>query len=336
MICKINYSINSFASVIHFNVTVKISIIISWFIYFYPLDFAGIDNIQAIGVILLAWFGISVLAIVLIPQWLPLWNIIAVLALAMPLWSIFWQALILKTWCKNCLAVQAAVICCAVTVIAGGNLGFEAITWRPVAAIPSLFLITVYALHTAFEYYKTAIHPPLDSSVLRMMSNPQLRDHIINMGEKTETHGFPELWTLNPEGKNKVFIALSLRCPHCKDIFSRILEAQRKGRLSQYNITFAINGTGQDRTIAEVLVATSMQKGAQAALELLAQWFDNQNHKVFSRLASSLLPMDGVKEVLDTMDNIAEKINITELPYVVLDGHAIAPSVFWADVELKN
>lgn len=32
-----------------------------WFCYFYPLDFAGIDNIQAIGVILLAWFGISAL-----------------------------------------------------------------------------------------------------------------------------------------------------------------------------------------------------------------------------------------------------------------------------------
>ena len=194
----------------------------------------------------------------------------------------------------------------------------------------------MYALHIAFEYYKTAIHPPLDSSVLRMMSNPQLRDHIINMGEPAETDGFPELWTLNPEGKSRVFIALSLRCSHCRNIFSRILEDQRKGRLLQYHITFAINGTGQDRIIAEVLAATAIQKGSQAALELLAQWYDNQNPKTFKRLASNILPTDGVKEVLETMDSMAQKMNITELPYVILDGHAIAPSVFWADVELKN
>ena len=117
---------------------------------------------------------------------------------------------------------------------------------------------------------------------------------------------------------------------------SRILEDQRKGRLSQYHSTFALNSMGQDKAIAEVLAATSVQKGSPAALELLAQWFDNHNSKTFNRLASNLLPTDGVKEALDTMDNIAEKLNIKELPFVVMDGHAIAPSVFWADVELNN
>lgn len=290
----------------------------------------------SLSVIGMAWFGISALAIVLIPQWLPLWNIIAVLALAMPLWSIFWQAAVLKAWCKNCIAVQAAVICCAATVIAGGNLGFDSVTWRSAAAIPSLFIITVHVLHIAFEYYKKAIHPPLDISVLKMMSNPQLRNQIVEMGEKVEADGFPELWTLNPGGKTKVFIALGLRCSHCKNMFSRILEDQRKGRLSQYHITFALNSMGQDKAIAEVLAATSVQKGSPAALELLAQWFDNHNSKTFNRLASNLLPTDGVKEALDTMDNIAEKLNIKELPFVVMDGHEIAPSVFWADVELNN
>ena len=32
-----------------------------WITYFYPLDFAGIGNIEAIGVILLGWFGLSAL-----------------------------------------------------------------------------------------------------------------------------------------------------------------------------------------------------------------------------------------------------------------------------------
>ena len=32
-----------------------------WFTYFYPLDFAGIGNIEAISVIVLAWVGLSAL-----------------------------------------------------------------------------------------------------------------------------------------------------------------------------------------------------------------------------------------------------------------------------------
>ena len=290
----------------------------------------------SLSVIGMAWFGISVLTIALIPQWLPLWNLIAVIALAMPLWSILWQAFIIKAWCRNCLAVQAAVICCATTVIAGEGLNPDLINWRPAVALPSLFLIAAYALNMAFEYYKSAKHPPQDIAVLNMMSNPQLRDHIINMGKKVDTSGIPELWALNPDGENKVFIALSLRCQHCKNMFAKILEAQRKGRLSRYHITFAVNGTGQDKSVVEVLAATSVLNGSPAALELLAQWYDHQNPKAFKRLASKILPMDGIMETLDTIDNNVTEINVTELPFVALNGHAIAPVVFWADVELKN
>jgi hypothetical protein len=181
-----------------------------------------------------------------------------------------------------------------------------------------------------------AKHPPFDSSVLKMMHNPQLRSHILDMGQKVEMEGFPGIWSLNPNGKEKVFIALSLRCPHCKDMFSRILQHQRKGELSHYHMTFAINGAGQDRKVVEVLAATAMQKGPEAALELLAQWYDNRNHKMFGRLASRGLSMDGVNEVLDTMDDKAKKMNIEALPFVALNGREIAPVVFWADVELKN
>lgn len=290
----------------------------------------------SLSVIGMAWFGISIFTIVLVPQWLPLWNLIAVVALAMPLWSILWQAVVLKVWCRNCLAVQAAIVCCAVTVIVGGGLSVETVTWRSVAALPSAFLMAVYALDIVFRYYKTAVHPPLDISILRMMSNPQLREHIISMGNKVETEGFPELWTLNPKGKNQVFIALSLRCAHCKDMFSRILEAQRKGRLAEYHITFALNGAGGDRIVTEVLAATAMHKSPEAALELLAQWYDNQNPKAFGRLASKGLPMDGVAEMFDAMDKKTKTMNIQALPFVALNGKEIAPAVFWADVELKN
>ena len=79
-----------------------------------------------------------------------------------------------------------------------------------------------------------------------------------------------------------------------------------------------------------------MQKGSEAALELLAQWYDNQNPKKFGRLASRELTMDGVNEVLDTIDDKAKKMNIEALPFVALNGREIASIVFWADVELKN
>ena len=290
----------------------------------------------SLSVIGMAWFGTSVLTIVLIPQWLPLWSLIALIALAMPLWSILWQAVVIKAWCRNCLAVQAAIICSAATIIVGGDFGLNAVTWRSAVAVPSVFLMAVYALDIVFEQYKRVKHPPFDITVLKLMHNPQLREQILSMGQKVETDGFPELWTLNPDGKDKVFIALSLRCAHCKEMFSRILEAQRKGRLSQYHIIFALNAPGQDRVVLEVLAAVAMQKGTPAALDLLAQWYDNTNPGMFRRIASKGLPVDEVNGVLEKIGAEAEKMNIAQLPFVALNGQEIAPIVFWADVELKN
>lgn len=290
----------------------------------------------SLSVIGMAWFGTSILTVVLVPEWLPFWSLIAVLALVMPVWSILWQATVIKAWCRNCLAVQAAIVCGAVTVIAGGDLNLDTITWRPVVALPSAFLISLFALDIVFSYYKAVVHPPIDFSILKMMSNPQLRDHIVSMGNKVETEGFPELWSLNPNGKNQVFIALSLRCAHCKDMFSRILEAQRKGRLMEYHITFALSGVGGDRIVIEVLAAAAMHKGPDVALELLWEWYDKQNTKAFVKLASKGLPMDGVAEMFDTMDKKTKLMNIQALPFVALNGREIVPAVFWADVELKN
>ncbi|MBQ6573258.1 MAG: hypothetical protein IIX41_02940 [Bacteroidales bacterium] len=290
----------------------------------------------SLSVIGMAWFGISAFTAVLMPQWLPFWSLMAVLALAMPLWSIIWQAFVLKAWCRNCLAVQVATVCCAVTAMAGGCLAPCDIQWNQAAALLSLFVMAVYFLDIAFRYYKQAKHPPLDSSILRMMYNPQLRDRIIDMGQNVDTTGFPGLWSLNPDGASQVFIALSLRCGHCRELFSRILQEQRRGRLSKYHFKFAVSGTGRDRTVVEVLAAVALQEGSPAALELLAQWYDRGNPGMFERLASKGIPMDGVKEMLDAMDKEVEKMNVQALPFVVLDGHEIAQAVFWADVELKN
>jgi TPR repeat protein len=146
----------------------------------------------------------------------------------MPLWSIFWQAAVLKAWCKNCIAVQAAVICCAATVIAGGNLGFDSVTWRSAAAIPSLFIITVHVLPIAFEYYKKAI------AVSEALSGKGHFTAMSNLGaiyaEKTDSEedgaiAFELLRSASESGEAVPLLNLALCYEHGKGCAKDILTA---------------------------------------------------------------------------------------------------------------
>ena len=46
--------------------------------------------------------------------------------------------------------------------------------------------------------------------------------------------------------------------------------------------------------------------------------------------------MEGVSEVLADMSSVVRPMNIKGLPYMLLNGHEIDRSVFWAKIELEK
>ena len=290
----------------------------------------------SLSVIGMAYFGVSLLPALFVPSWMPLWSWIAVLALVMPVWSISHQAFVLHAWCKNCLVVQAMVILSGLVVL-GSGLPMEGVfRLQSLVALLSLYLLAVYGLDKVFKYYKVAQHPPMDGTVLRLMYNPVLREEILRSGQMADTSAVPNLWVMNPEGKQELFIAISLHCVHCKEQFFKLYKAVEKGELKDYRIKLAISQSPQDKKVIDGLASTALHQGSQAAMKLLAGWYEEQNRKLFLRTLKRDLPMEGVRETLEQMNQAVKDMKVENLPFVALGGYEITPTVFWAKVEWEK
>ena len=289
----------------------------------------------SLSVIGMAYFGISLLPVLFVPSWMPVWSWIAVLALVMPVWSISHQAFVLHAWCKNCLVVQAAVVVSGLIVLCNGISAEGVFSIQSLVALPSLYLLATYLLDIVFEHYKVVKHPPMDGTVLRLMHNPMLRQEILHSGRKVDVSNVPDVWVMNPEGKEDLFLALSLQCAHCKELFFKIYKAMQKGELKNYRIKIAISPSPQEAKVIEALAATAIHESMEKAMELLATWYETQNRKLFLLSVKKNLPMEGVKKSLEKTNDTVGALGIEGLPFVALDGYEITPTIFWAKVELE-
>ena len=203
------------------------------------------------------------------------------------------------------------------------------------ADISSLYLLATYLLDIVFEHYKVVKHPPMDGTVLRLMHNPMLRQEILHSGRKVDVSNVPDVWVMNPEGKEDLFLALSLQCAHCKELFFKIYKAMQKGELKNYRIKIAISPSPQEAKVIEALAATAIHESMEKAMELLATWYETQNRKLFLLSVKKNLPMEGVKKSLEKTNDTVGALGIEGLPFVALDGYEITPTIFWAKVELE-
>lgn len=289
----------------------------------------------SLSVIGLAYFGVSLFPALFVPAWMPLWSWIAVLALAMPLWSICYQAFVVHAWCKNCLVVQLMVLLSGVVVMCNG-LSLEGVfRLQPLIVLPSLYVLAVYGLDHVFWLYQTVKQPPMDYTVLRLMRAPVLRDEILRSGRVADTSHVPDLWVMNPEAEQELFLAISLRCSHCKEQFFKLYKEVEKGGLKDYRIKLALSQPAVDKKMVEALAATALHKGREAALKLLAYWYEEQNQKLFMRKVDKNLPMEGVREQLECMNQALRVLEVTNLPFVALNGYEVTPTIFWAKKELE-
>ena len=290
----------------------------------------------SLSVIGIAYFGISLIPTLFVPSWMPAWNWIAAAALIMPVWSISHQAFVLHAWCRNCLIVQLMVVLSALIVFIRGDFSMESLSARSLVALPTLYLLSAYLLKMAFELYKIVKDPPMDKAILKLMHDPAVRKEILTMGDYVDTSAIPDLWVVNPDAENELFMALSLSCGHCKEEFSKIYRAYSRGELNDYRIKLVISQKPEDKEVIDLLASAALHENPARAFELLARWYDDRNRKTFLRAEGKGQKMEGVSEILADMSSVVRPLNISGLPYMLLNGHKIDRSILWAKIELEK
>lgn len=290
----------------------------------------------SLSVIGLAYFGVSLLPALFVPSWMPLWSWIAVLSVLMPVWSIYNQAFVLHAWCKNCLVVMASVLLTAAVILVDGLPTEGVFQLQPLVALPSLYLLATYLLDKVFLYYKVAEHPPMDGTVLRLMHKEMLRNEILSSGREVDTSTVPDVWVVNKDAKEEVFLVLSLHCVHCKELFFKLYKELEKGNLNNYRIKLALNTAPAERKIINALASIGMHQDGRAALKLLAEWYEEQNMKLFMLKIKKNLPMEGVNDKLEEISEAIRIMGVKGLPFMALNGYEVTPTIFWAKRELEQ
>lgn len=290
----------------------------------------------SLSVIGVAYFSVSLLPVIFVPSWMPLWSWIAVLAVAMPVWSIGNQAFVQHAWCKNCLAVMACVLLSAGVIAVDGLPTKGVFEWQPLVAIPSLYLMATYLLDKVFTHYQLAMHPPMDGTVLRLMHRKELRQEILQAGRKVETSTVPDVWVANGNAPEELFVILGMHCAHCKELFGKVYNELEKGNLKNYRIKLVLNPAPSDRKMVEALASIGIHQGGKVAMRMLAEWYETRNRKLFMLKLKKEQPMEGVVEMLEKTNDAVGAMGVKELPFVALNGHEVTPTIFWAKKELEQ
>ncbi len=118
-------------------------------------SFMGIFKWSEVG---LAYFSISLLALLLFPSTLPALAAINILCLPYTVWSILYQKFKAKVWCTLCVCVQATLWLLFVSYLAGGVIArilpFTPSFWINFAVLAACYIATllgINALDTALS-----------------------------------------------------------------------------------------------------------------------------------------------------------------------------------------
>ena len=228
------------------------------------------------------------------------------------------------------------VVLSALIVFFRGDFSVQQLSAQSLVALPTLYLLSAYLLKTVFDYYKIVKDPPLDSTILKLMHDPAIRKEILTKGDYVDTGAIPDLWVVNPDAKNELFMAMSLSCGHCREEFGKIYRAYSRGELKDYRIKLVISQKPEDKKVIDVLASVALNENPAKAFELLARWYVERKPKAFLSSEGKGQKIEGVSEVLADMSSVVRPMNIKGLPYMLLNGHEIDRSVFWAKIELEK
>ena len=290
----------------------------------------------SLSVVGMAYFAVSLLPTLFVPAWLPLWRWIALIALVMPLWSVCYQAFVVKAWCKNCLLVQVQVCASALVVgVAGGDWkSIVPLTW---VALPAIYLGALLLLDRVVWLYQQVAQPKTPDAWLALMADPQLRQRILTAGQTVDTSDMVDLLTLHPDGQEELCVALSLTCSYCKAHYQRLLEHVRRGELANYRIRIAISpDASRLAVVRESIAASALQEGALAACLHLSAWYESTRVKRFLRTLPATLDLAAVRAPLAAQAEAVARWQLRSLPAFVLNGHVVAQEVFWTVIERTN
>jgi protein-disulfide isomerase/uncharacterized membrane protein len=155
--------------------------------------------------------------------------VLSVSAVPVVFYSLYYQSIRAKTWCRLCLIVDAALLVQAglfAYLVYSGIIGISFVEPYPVVISLLLFLLVITCVLLLKDTLKNAKESERNEiQALRVKNSPEVFTNLLFREKKVDTTPFErELLIGNQDAPVRITMAASLRCGPCKDGFEKTLQ----------------------------------------------------------------------------------------------------------------
>ena len=254
---------------------------------------------------------------------LSLMAILAALSIPYPIYSIYYQGIVLKKWCPMCLGVQLILITEFILLLPQlSQLTFSFDSFARLA-LSLLVIAIVYTLFILFRkeqmsgemnYYKY-LGFKKNPDILRMLLMNQPR-YEIPLPEGSLIFG-------NRNASIRITAFLSLHCSHCARAFEKIRSMLSENEDILINLLLVTS----DNKMLTTLYNNKRQGKEAESIKLLEQWFNADPYSRTKITEGLCIPEDSdlSREVNEETTRLFKDYNVMGTPTFFINGYKLPP-----------
>ena len=263
--------------------------------------------------------------------------LVILLSIPVVVFSIYYQAAVLKKWCMLCLGVVAVLICLNI-------LGSRHSSFHFTILQITEFLMTLAVLFPAYFFIKNLmvtqkINEEKLFAASQFKRNPDIIKKLMNDAKVIEDLGTiqNEIRIGNPDAIHKIIAFTNPFCGFCKAAFesySKIIKAHPNVEIwMRFNSDFEKFETASTKITAR-LVELYFEKGTEYFISAYLDWFKDKNEKDWLKKYGSPKLEEKTISLLKVHRNWAVKNEIDHTPATIIGGQEFPSYYGYEDLTL--
>jgi len=256
------------------------------------------------------------------------------------LFSVYYQATVIKKWCRLCLGVQLLFWVEFLLIQSHLSEGFRALNGQAIFTIVLGFGIPAFfwmALRPLPEWRRQAAD--WRYRYLRLRRNPKLLNHLLQAQDSVVLpEALQNIAIGAPDAPFRLTLVTQPSCAYCAEAHRELEQLLERfpNRLSAHIFFWVGEENTLDRKLARYATALMMADEQAQALAVLAEWFTNparvQIARIDSHAAENRELFQQADEALRQIDQWAAANDIDSTPARFLNGKLIPPDIQLADL----
>lgn len=287
-------------------------------------------NFSDSGIVFFSSQLLALLLLTLSNQMASFYNvtmILLLLSLPVSLASLYQQFFIVKKGCPICLAIIVILYLELTSLMIFHN-------FRLTISIVSIvyYLFSIASCYSLFAFVKKSLKTNVELKSEIVASNRFKRNYSLfkmallsSKSVKYKRIASGEIILGNPDAKLKILVVSSPFCGHCKAVHENIgMLLERYNNEISVEIRFNYNQefvNEDSKILHQRLLGIYFEKGQEAFMNALENWFENKNKEQLKPLEESLIVDLKINEILNEQFLWNQENEITFTPAVIVNGY---------------